>query len=162
MDISNFFGEVDVVDQQQAEMQPGRYDLEYVNTNEALRSGKNGWMGMQLNFKVVSNGLPIGHTITVAHNEEKNKDWGKRELAKLAKAAGLTGVITDTDVLKGKTVNCLVKLNEGNYPEIESKFGDNWKPAEGKKVEASAPAPVEAVAPAETKVEEDLGDKIPF
>ena len=49
MDITNFFGDVEVVEQQ-TEIKPGRYNLEYVNTNEELKSGKNGWMGMQLNF----------------------------------------------------------------------------------------------------------------
>ena len=45
MDISNFFGDVEVVEPQ-TYIKPGRYDLEYVNTNDELRSGQNGWMGM--------------------------------------------------------------------------------------------------------------------
>ena len=59
MDISNFFGDVEVVEQQ-TDIKPGRYDLEYVNTNDELRSGQNGWMGMQLNFRVAGTGLQTG------------------------------------------------------------------------------------------------------
>ena len=155
MDISNFFDNVEVVEEQ-TEIKPGRYDLEYVNTNDELRSGQNGWMGMQLNFRIAGTGLQTGFTVTVAHDNPKYVGFGVKEMACLAKAAGITGSLRNTDELKGKTVSCMLKLNERNYPEIDSKFGSNWQPAQGKKVEASAPTP------AETKVEEDLGDKIPF
>ena len=79
-----------------------------------------------------------------------------KDMSGLAKAAGISGSLKDTNELNGKTVSCMLKLNDNNYPEIDSKFGSHWQPAEGKKVEASAPAP------AETVVKEDLGDKIPF
>ena len=155
MDISNFFGDVEIVEQQ-TDIKPGRYDLEYVNTNDELRSGQNGWMGMQLNFRVAGTGLQTGFTVTVAHDNPKYVGFGIKEMACLAKAAGITGSLKNTDELNGKTVSCMLKLNDNGYPEIDSKFGSHWQPAEGKKVEASAPAP------AETKVEDDLGDKIPF
>ena len=155
MDISNFFDNVEVVEEQ-TEIKPGRYDLEYVNTNDELRSGQNGWMGMQLNFRIAGTGLQTGFTVTVAHDNPKYVGFGVKEMACLAKAAGITGSLRNTDELKGKTVSCMLKLNERNYPEIDSKFGSHWQPAQGKKVEASAPTP------AKTKVEEELGDKIPF
>ncbi len=171
MDISNFFGDVEVVEQQ-TEIKPGRYDLEYVNTNEELRSGQNGWMGMQLNFRIAGTGLQTGFTVTVAHDNPKYVGFGMKEMAGLAKAAGITGTLKDTNELNGKTVSCMLKLNDNNYPEIDSKFGSHWQPAKGvnhesfkqdaaKSVEGGNQwdAVVDKVA---EKKEEDLGDKIPF
>ena len=155
MDISNFFGDVEIVEQQ-TDIKPGRYDLEYVNTNEELRSGQNGWMGMQLNFRIAGTGLQTGLTVTVAHDNPKYVGFGMKDMSGLAKAAGISGSLKNTNELNGKTVSCMLKLNDNNYPEIDSKFGTHWQPAEGKKVEASAPAP------AETVVKEDVGDNIPF
>jgi hypothetical protein len=155
MDITNFFGDVEVVEQQ-TEIKPGRYNLEYVNTNEELKSGKNGWMGMQLNFKVQGTGVFAPLTVTVAHDNPKNVNWGREELAKLAKAAGIEGGIKDTDDFKGTVVSVSLKLNENGYPEIDSKFGNSWKPAEQI---TETPKVVKQEAP---KEESNETDEIPF
>jgi len=129
MDITNFFDGVEV-EESKPELKPGRYNLEYNSTNEELKSGKNGWLGMQLNFKIQGTGHFVPHTITVGHDDPKYVKMGAEEMTKLAKAAGINGGIKDTDDLKGTSVSCSVVLNDNGYPETDSKFGNSWKPAE--------------------------------
>ena len=152
MDITNFF---DGVEEEGAkpELQPGRYNLEFNSVNDELKSGKNGWLGMQLNFKIQGTGHFVPHTVTVGHDDPKYVRMGKEEMTKLSKAAGIQGCVKDTDDLKGTSVSCSVVLNENGYPELDTKFGNSWKPAE--EVKKTPKATKEAP-------KDESSDEIPF
>ena len=98
MDITDYFGEVQT-EQQKVDIKPGRYNLEYTHTDDEPRMGKNGWMGIRLNFKIQGTETFVTHTITIQHDDPKNVNWGREELMKMAKAAGIEGSIKDTDEL---------------------------------------------------------------
>ena len=162
MDISSYLGEVEVA-QEQTEVKPGRYNLEYVNTNDELKAGKNNWVGMQINFKIQNTGVFAPFTVTLAHDNPTNVGYGIKDMGLLAKAAGLTGSIKNTDDLKGKVVSCMLKLNDNGYPEVDSKFGSHWKEAEATpEVSATAPSPVVAPAEVAAPTAVAVDDNIPF
>jgi hypothetical protein len=160
MDITDYFGEVQT-EQQKVDIKPGRYNLEYTHTDDEPRMGKNGWMGIRLNFKIQGTETFVTHTITIQHDDPKNVNWGREELMKMAKAAGIEGSIKDTDELRGKVISCSIKLNDNGYPETDSKFGNSWKPAEEVKATTKKVA-----APKQEESEEDIefedSDDLPF
>ena len=52
-------------------------------------------------------------------------------------------------------MSCSVKLNDGDYPELDSKFGNSFKPAE----EEEKPVAVKKEKPS---VSQEESDEIPF
>lgn len=134
-------------------VKPGRYNLQIVGDNE-MQNDK-GWAGCKIQFQLLPNKIPVGHLITIAHENPKYVQWGFEELEKLSKAAGFDSIVDDTSQLHGKVVSCSVKLNDGDYPELDSKFGNSFKPA----IEEEKPVAKKEEKPS---VSTEESDEIPF
>ena len=155
-DLTEFYGDPIEVEKKQTSIKAGRYNVELNSVDPEFRTGKNGWVGKQLNFKIQGTGVFAPMTITLKHDDQAKVDWSKADLAKLGKAIGIEGAFTNLKDLIGKPVSVSLKLNENGYPEIDSKFGNSWKPAEQI---TETPKVVKEEAP---KEESNETDEIPF
>ena len=161
IDISSFMGEVSPVEKAEPEaIKAGRYDLEFVGVEGGLRGGKNGWVGMQLNFKILNANSNVfaPFTVTLDHDDEATKNRGRRDLEAMT-AAMACGPWKSTNALIGKVASCKVKLNDRGYPEVDSYFGENWQKASVIKTQET-----QVKKPAPAQVEDDFSDDedIPF
>lgn len=154
MDITNFFKE----DTGDTVVEPGRHNLVYVKTEEALRTGTNGWQGLSLIFKIEGTETTIRHSFTVGHDDPKNIRFGRDDLMKLARAAGIKGALKNTDDLKDAVVSCEVKYNDRNYLELDTQFGKSWKPAEYE--ESTGKSPSEGMDEAIANAKKVFGDSV--
>ena len=157
MDITNYFGEI-TTDTETADVQPGKYNLIFVGTDDTLLSNEDGWQGMRLKFKIEGTETFVSHLVTIAHKDPKVVGYGRDDLMKLARAAGIKGSLKNTDELKDAVVQCNVILNEKNYPELDSKFGNAWKPAQYE--ESTGKSPSEGMDEAIANAKKVFGDSV--
>ena len=138
MDITEFNIEAGVDSSSGLErIKPGRYNLEYKGSDDVQNAA--GWRGIKVMFAVEGEILNVSHQFTMVNpNSEKQAEIGKKSLALMFKAMGVT-TIKNTDDLVNKKVSVELDYNAKGYLEIKDDFGKGWAEATKPGVK---PAPV--------------------
>ncbi len=137
-----------------SKIEPGRHNMTCCGEDEVV--GQNGWKAVKLIFEVEGTTINVNTSCTLEHNtSEKAVSIGLEKLRKIGKAAGLTGSLTDTNMLAGKTLSAELVLNEKGYLDIKDDFGNTFQPTVKEEKSSGKTKPVEA--------EESASDEeIPF
>ena len=148
MNLEQFGGGLEV-SQEDEQIAPGKYVMQYVDESE-IRNDR-GYIGCRMTFALQDSkygGRLVSGLFTVANPKStKSEEIGRTELSALASACGLT-TLKNTEELKGIKFNAMVKINDNGYPEIDSQFGKGFSKAEQTetilpKEEVAEPKPIE-------------------
>jgi len=126
-----------------SKVEPGRHNMTFCGSE--IVSGANGWEAIKLLFEIEDSMINVNYACTMKHDtSEKAVSIGLESLRKIGKAAGITGSLTDTDMLAGKTLSAELVLNEKGYLDIKDDFGNTFQPATREEKPNGISKPVEA------------------